>query len=349
MSTVVQAVDIVDLGPLSDRGADYKELTINGAGLVAGVLQSTGGAPQPFTWQNGVMTDLPSLPGATAIQVTGVNATGQVAGFSNSSSSGANYVAVSWQNGSIQTLALPAGYSTSKAYGINDAGQIVGGIGSGSGSQSVLWQSSSSPATSLGAPAGTFAFGVNNTSQIAGGDATFLPQSGYLWQSGVVTGPPQSYITATGINGSGQIAGLQLIVGNPSVPPVHAVLWQGASVLDLGTLPGQSNSYATAINDLGQVVGVSNENGGGPFLWQNGTMINLNSLLPAGSPWLITAVWGISNDDQIVGTGILFGQQAEAILITVPEPSSVALAALGLIGLAAWGWRRRRGAGNSHL
>ncbi len=28
--------------------------------------------------------------------------------------------------------------------------------------------------------------------------------------------------------------------------------------------------------------------------------------------------------------------------ISVPEPSSAILAALGLIGLAAWGWRRRK-------
>jgi len=30
-------------------------------------------------------------------------------------------------------------------------------------------------------------------------------------------------------------------------------------------------------------------------------------------------------------------------LLAVPEPSSIVLAAVGLIGLAAWGWRRRTG------
>jgi len=32
----------------------------------------------------------------------------------------------------------------------------------------------------------------------------------------------------------------------------------------------------------------------------------------------------------------------QLVLVPVPEPSSVSLAAIGLIGLAAWGWRRRK-------
>ncbi len=48
-------------------------------------------------------------------------------------------------------------------------------------------------------------------------------------------------------------------------------------ITDLGTLPGQSNSRAYAINARGQVVGDS-FNGGKSFLWDNGTMTNLGSL-----------------------------------------------------------------------
>lgn len=46
------------------------------------------------------------------------------------------------------------------------------------------------------------------------------------------------------------------------------------------------------------------------------------------------------------GAVIEFG--SDAAFIKVPEPSSVALTALAILGLAAFGWRRRKGEANSH-
>jgi uncharacterized membrane protein len=36
---------------------------------------------------------------------------------------------------------------------------------------------------------------------------------------------------------------------------MHGVLWQGGAVIDLGTLPGGSYSFATDINERGDIVG----------------------------------------------------------------------------------------------
>ncbi len=147
-ATSAHAVTIIDLGPAWTAGGAFgKPLTINGAGLVAGVL-SSGGQPQPFTWQSGVMTDLTTPAGATNMQVTGVNDQGQVVGMFTPA--GGSQLAITWQNGVRQTLPVPAGYSGSLAYGINDAGQIVGAIFSSSSSTAVLWSSSTSNPTSLG-------------------------------------------------------------------------------------------------------------------------------------------------------------------------------------------------------
>ena len=55
---------------------------------------------------------------------------------------------------------------------------------------------------------------------------------------------------------------------------------------DLGTLGG-TTSYATAINDRGQVVGSAETTPGSyiqhGFLYSNGAMTDLNSLVPADS------------------------------------------------------------------
>ncbi|TMB73481.1 MAG: hypothetical protein E6J46_15355, partial [Chloroflexi bacterium] len=49
---------------------------------------------------------------------------------------------------------------------------------------------------------------------------------------------------------------------------------------DLGTLPGDESSRATAINDAGQIVGVSGSctDLSRAFFWDNGTMTDLGSL-----------------------------------------------------------------------
>jgi uncharacterized membrane protein len=43
-----------------------------------------------------------------------------------------------------------------------------------------------------------------------------------------------------------------------------AVLWRGGKIINLGHYPGGTNSYATGINDQGQIVGSGNLAPGGP-------------------------------------------------------------------------------------
>src|SRR5581483_6611707 len=70
-------------------------------------------------------------------------------------------------------------------------------------------------------------------------------------------------------------------------PNFHAFLWtKRGGMIDLGTLPGDVYSQALGINDAGQVVGASY----GPsfstsraFIYENGTMTDLNALIPPSS------------------------------------------------------------------
>ncbi|MFZ0817634.1 MAG: hypothetical protein WAM78_19070, partial [Candidatus Sulfotelmatobacter sp.] len=115
--------------------------------------------------------------------------------------------------------------------------------------------------------------------------------------------------------------------------PIHAVKWTRAGVIgDLGTLPGDTLSAASNINYWGQVIGSSGNtlvqlgwggtggsgfdgDGGAvavvgrPFLWtERKGMRDLNTLIRAGSGWVLNSVSGINVWGQIVGSGTLNGE-----------------------------------------
>ena len=79
------------------------------------------------------------------------------------------------------------------------------------------------------------------------------------------------------INERGMVAGTMLVSRNR-----HAFLWENGKLSDLGILGvgEQASSWASAINDRGEVVGGSSTRGLGyhPFLWRNGRMIDLGTL-----------------------------------------------------------------------
>ena len=88
----------------------------------------------------------------------------------------------------------------------------------------------------------------------------------------------------------------------------HAILWSNGTATDLGTLPGDAYSVATSINDSGLIVGDvvlrrQQPQTGHAFVYENGVMIDLNSLLPANSGWVLNTATQIDNADEICGLG----------------------------------------------
>jgi probable HAF family extracellular repeat protein len=76
---------------------------------------------------------------------------------------------------------------------------------------------------------------------------------------------------------------------------------------------------AYGINDRDQVVGAANVADDGAhlhaFLWENGVLLDLNTLLPEKSGWTLEEARDINNRGQICGTGVLNGRR-EAFLLT---------------------------------
>jgi probable HAF family extracellular repeat protein len=194
---------------------------------------------------------------------------------------------------------LGGSYITSAAYGINAAGQVVGDT-NGANLEAFLWQNGIMQDLGIHGQAS----GINNANpvQVVG---TIRPSNSgpyaFLWQNGTTQNLGQG--SATAVNDSGQVIGSS----------GGAFLWQNGTLQNLGTLKSTDGSVATAINNLGQVVGYSvkvhtigKENPIYPppttetdtaFLWQNGKMISLGTLGGRNSD-----AYAINDLGQVVGS-----------------------------------------------
>jgi probable HAF family extracellular repeat protein len=250
-----------------------------------------------FIWQNGKMTSLRPL-GGNISQAFGINNSGQVVGVAETDIADPScvrpqvldYFAVIWNpNGAMRTLNPIAGDQISGAVGINNNGQVVGASGpcaplsAAIGAHAVLWQSGSTTATDLGNLGGS----TNNV--------------------------------AFAINGQGEIVGISTLSGNATV---HAFLWlNGGPMQDLGTLPGDVLSIAYSLNDAGEIVGQSCDANGNcrACLWQNGSAIDLNTLVPPDSTANLLVASDINNQGQIVGQAHDQSTGKTVAFVAIPE------------------------------
>src|SRR5208283_942305 len=68
--------------------------------------------------------------------------------------------------------------------------------------------------------------------------------------------------------------------------------------------------YTVLYNDAGQVVGWAMDAMGNftALVWQNKVPVDLNTLIPAGSPWYLQNARSINDAGEIAGQGLLNGQ-----------------------------------------
>jgi probable HAF family extracellular repeat protein len=128
---------------------------------------------------------------------------------------------------------------------------------------------------------------------------------------------------ATWINEAGEVVGLAgLPIACPGGPPpgqvVHAFLWSRGIMSDLGTVAGTPNSQASFINSKRQIVGLSFACDFSVFdaiLWENGSMVDLNTLIPSDSGFHLYSASFIDDHGVIAAFGSLPNFDTHAVLL----------------------------------
>jgi probable HAF family extracellular repeat protein len=124
-----------------------------------------------------------------------------------------------------------------------------------------------------------------------------------------ILGSPANNV-ATSINNRGEVVGTSVSSKDDNI---HAFLWtKDTGMRDLGTFPGAVLTVppcCNTINDRGEVVGFSVDGGGNSraVLWQHKVEMDLNTLIPADSPWYLQQASSINDVGQIVGSGLING------------------------------------------
>jgi probable HAF family extracellular repeat protein len=290
---------IQNLGTLG--GYQGVAFDVNNAGRATGVatnnipdpysllpfLNGTPGGTQSraFLWEGGTMHDLGTLGGPDAFGQF-INAHGQVAGFSYTSSTPGPFGVPPidpflWDKTTGMRDLGNFGGNFCNPYRLNDRGEFVGSM--------------------------------NLT-----GDQTAHP---FLWngEKMIDLGTlPGDFGQADWVNEKGDVVGVSFYADGEA----RAVLWphEDLKIQDLGALPGDNCSIAWAMNEKGQIVGFSSAQeigtaGGSCFdgvstitairaaLWEDGTVVDLNDLIPPNTGVLLVIAKQINGRGEIAVVG----------------------------------------------
>ena len=336
-----QKYTITDLGVLKGDN-ESSGFFINNLGEVVGCSDTKNAQGYPctglvagqhaFSWtRSGGMKDLGTLSGATVSGAIGVNDSGTVVGYSNMKGQVAtNFNAVQWSpTGAITNLGTLWGGSSSAAFQINSGGEVAGDSFLSSGVVKATSWTNKRIKNLGGLSKAIFTAGlaINDNGYIVGesvfGYGPPFRSHGFLYNGstikdlGTLTGGITSMANA--INTTGVIVGQS--DGAVTGGHWHAVLWSTAGkIQDLGVIHGGNYSMAFGINDSGVVVGYGNlsNNAAHAMVWTSaGGMRDLNSLIPAGSGWVLINANAINNVGQITGYGTKGGFNRAFLLTPV--------------------------------
>jgi len=265
-----------------------------GATLARALAQGQAQARAKVQYQ---VSNLASL-GGTSSGGNSINDQTWAAGYSRLPDNQSRHAAL-WRNGSITDLGTLGGPNSSVTWNVKNTDGIIVGISQTADPEPLgeFWSSAA------------FYGGPNNVGFI---------NLGFVWEQGQMRGLPNfpggNNGFATGANNLGQVVGWaendvhDTECVSPQVLQFRPAVWELGppdQIHDLPLIPGDSSGAATAINDNGQIVGISGicdqavgrHTARHAVLWENGGVTDIGNL---GANWWNTPT-AINQRGDVVG------------------------------------------------
>jgi probable HAF family extracellular repeat protein len=287
---------------------------INDAGQIAGAVYASDFSDHAVRWNpDGTVDQLGALPGMPNSQAADINEHGHICGMSYNPTSFVSHAYLWTSQHGMRDLGTLAPDLLSSATSLNNHDQVVGF------SDSQVYDSIDR------------AFDTRRRRRRHHHGRAIHTHSGapQIFDLGAVAKVPIP--GALGINDAGHVVGAWTR-GQPQVDPNGfqtngtAYRWEARTgVLDLGILPNYDESFATVINRAGHILGGCTTNyfvanppvtapNDHPFIWIDGVMSDLNTLIPANSGWELQVADDMNDRGQIVGLGTYRGTVSAFVL-----------------------------------
>jgi len=323
-----------DIGTLGGQYSHALLGGINSEGQVVGEAETSivdpNNPPFPawhaFLWEKGTMHDLGTL-GGTHSYAIGIDSERRVVGSAQTDEPhpffGQQYHPFLWEKGVMR-----------------DLGTLGGDVGFATGISVVEAPESGEEGVADKEQARKTRKTKSSHFQVIGGSIVdnnpippfLFPMRSFLWEDGVMTnlgpmGGIQSFPEA--INDRSQVVGEFTVLDSQGTGISHAFRWKDGRKQDLGTVAGDSDSIAYAINHKGQIVGASGSgfidlpfNPVHAFLWEHGVLTDLNTLIAANADLQLIAAYGINARGQIAALAYEFSTGTIRALLLKPQDST---------------------------